>query len=82
MLSHFKFKEYCPMVFQNLWESFGIHDQDFQNYLTRSAPLPSDSQARSEARFHTSHNKRYVITTITSEDVAEMHNILKKYSSV
>ncbi|EPY74679.1 phosphatidylinositol 5-phosphate 4-kinase type-2 alpha [Camelus ferus] len=65
MPSHFKFKEYCPMVFRNLRERFGIDDQDFQ--------------ARSGARFHTSYDKRYIIKTITSEDVAEMHNILKKY---
>ncbi|KAF2983586.1 hypothetical protein EK904_005779, partial [Melospiza melodia maxima] len=49
------------------------------NSLTRSAPLANDSQARSGARFHTSYDKRYIIKTITSEDVAEMHNILKKY---
>nr|XP_033787223.1 phosphatidylinositol 5-phosphate 4-kinase type-2 alpha isoform X2 [Geotrypetes seraphini]XP_033787224.1 phosphatidylinositol 5-phosphate 4-kinase type-2 alpha isoform X2 [Geotrypetes seraphini] len=79
MPSHFKFKEYCPMVFRNLRERFGIDDQDFQNSLTKSAPLANDSQARSGARFHTSCDKRYVIKTITSEDVAEMHNILKKY---
>ncbi|CDQ90501.1 unnamed protein product, partial [Oncorhynchus mykiss] len=79
MPSHFKFKEYCPLVFRNLRERFGIDDQDFQNSLTRAAPLNSDSQGRSGARFHTSYDKRYVIKTITSEDVAEMHNILKKY---
>ncbi|XP_048121951.1 phosphatidylinositol 5-phosphate 4-kinase type-2 alpha isoform X3 [Alosa alosa] len=157
MPSHFKFKEYCPLVFRNLRERFGIDDQDFQrkettmplplqavlghrpvpvvlgwpasasaqdragtehgtrntehgsrprqlpcascnnerrrgrrervkmrerwfeNSLTRSAPLTSDAQGRSGARFHTSYDKRYVVKTITSEDVAEMHNILKKY---
>uniref|UniRef100_A0AAY5KHV4 Phosphatidylinositol 5-phosphate 4-kinase type-2 alpha n=1 Tax=Esox lucius TaxID=8010 RepID=A0AAY5KHV4_ESOLU len=30
MPSHFKFKEYCPLVFRNLREKFGIDDQDFQ----------------------------------------------------
>ncbi|KAJ3611560.1 hypothetical protein NHX12_021575 [Muraenolepis orangiensis] len=79
MPSHFKFKEYCPLVFRNLRERFGIDDQDFQNSLTRSAPLNSEAQGRSGARFHTSYDKRYVIKTISSEDVAEMHNILKKY---
>ncbi|KAL0627535.1 Phosphatidylinositol 5-phosphate 4-kinase type-2 alpha [Plecturocebus cupreus] len=59
-----------PRLVSNSWT---------QNSLTRSAPLPNDSQARSGARFHTSYDKRYVIKTITSEDVAEMHNILKKY---
>lgn len=53
-----------------------------QNSLTRSAPLNSEAQGRSGARFHTSYDKRYVIKTISSEDVAEMHNILKKYHQV
>uniref|UniRef100_A0A8D0CGK2 Phosphatidylinositol 5-phosphate 4-kinase type-2 alpha n=1 Tax=Scleropages formosus TaxID=113540 RepID=A0A8D0CGK2_SCLFO len=79
MPSHFKFKEYCPLVFRNLREKFGIDEHDFQNSLTRSAPIPSDTQGRSGARFHTSYDKRYVIKAISSEDVAEMHNILKKY---
>uniref|UniRef100_A0A8B9GNW2 Phosphatidylinositol 5-phosphate 4-kinase type-2 alpha n=1 Tax=Astyanax mexicanus TaxID=7994 RepID=A0A8B9GNW2_ASTMX len=79
MPSHFKFKEYCPLVFRNLRERFVIDDQEYQNSLTRSAPIPSDAQGRSGARFHTSYNKKYVIKIITSEDVAEMHNILKKY---
>uniref|UniRef100_A0AAY4EZS3 Phosphatidylinositol 5-phosphate 4-kinase type-2 alpha n=1 Tax=Denticeps clupeoides TaxID=299321 RepID=A0AAY4EZS3_9TELE len=79
MPSHFKFKEYCPLVFRNLRERFGLDDQDFQNSLTRSAPITSDAQGRSGARFHTSYDKRYVVKTISSEDVAEMHNILKKY---
>lgn len=26
-----KFKEYCPMLFRNLQERFGIDDQDYQN---------------------------------------------------
>uniref|UniRef100_A0AAY5F3S2 Phosphatidylinositol 5-phosphate 4-kinase type-2 alpha n=1 Tax=Electrophorus electricus TaxID=8005 RepID=A0AAY5F3S2_ELEEL len=79
MPSHFKVKEYCPLVFRNLRERFNIDDQDFQNSLTRSAPFVSEAQGRSGARFHTSYDKRYVIKTISSEDVAEMHNILKKY---
>lgn len=29
MPSHFKFKEYCPLVFRNLRERFAIDDQDF-----------------------------------------------------
>uniref|UniRef100_A0AAY5F3T4 Phosphatidylinositol 5-phosphate 4-kinase type-2 alpha n=1 Tax=Electrophorus electricus TaxID=8005 RepID=A0AAY5F3T4_ELEEL len=30
MPSHFKVKEYCPLVFRNLRERFNIDDQDFQ----------------------------------------------------
>lgn len=54
----------------------------WQNSLTRRAPLVSEAQGRSGARFHTSYDKRYVVKTISSEDVAEMHNILKKYHQV
>nr|XP_014353107.1 PREDICTED: phosphatidylinositol 5-phosphate 4-kinase type-2 beta isoform X2 [Latimeria chalumnae] len=77
--SRFKFKEYCPMVFRNLRERFSIDDQDYQNSLTRSAPLNSDSQGRFGARFLTTYDRRFIIKTISSEDVAEMHRILKKY---
>ncbi|XP_043911227.1 phosphatidylinositol 5-phosphate 4-kinase type-2 beta [Protopterus annectens] len=77
--SRFKFKEYCPLVFRNLRERFGIDDQDYQYSLTRSAPLNSDSQGRFGYRFLTSFDRRFIIKTISSEDVAEMHNILKKY---
>uniref|UniRef100_A0A8C4TK13 1-phosphatidylinositol-5-phosphate 4-kinase n=1 Tax=Erpetoichthys calabaricus TaxID=27687 RepID=A0A8C4TK13_ERPCA len=77
--SRFKFKEYCPMVFRNLRERFGIDDQDYQNSLTRSAPLNVDSQGRFGSRFLTTYDRRFVIKTVSSEDIAEMHNILKKY---
>uniref|UniRef100_A0AAY4DCM5 1-phosphatidylinositol-5-phosphate 4-kinase n=1 Tax=Denticeps clupeoides TaxID=299321 RepID=A0AAY4DCM5_9TELE len=77
--SRFKFKEYCPMVFRNLRERFGIDDQDYQNSLTRSAPLNSDSQGRFGNRFLCTYDRRFVIKTVSSEDIAEMHNILKKY---
>ncbi|TRY53825.1 hypothetical protein DNTS_002785 [Danionella cerebrum] len=74
MPSHFKFKEYCPLVFRNLRERFSIDDQEYQNSITRRAPIPSDAQGRSGARFHTSYNKRYVIKIITSEDyIVECH---------
>ncbi|MEQ2200816.1 Phosphatidylinositol 5-phosphate 4-kinase type-2 beta, partial [Xenoophorus captivus] len=73
---------YCPMVFRNLRERFAIDDQDYQNSLTRSAPLNSDSQGRFGNRFLTSYDHRFVIKTVSSEDIAEMHNILKKYHQV
>ncbi|XP_058035759.1 phosphatidylinositol 5-phosphate 4-kinase type-2 beta isoform X2 [Ahaetulla prasina] len=77
--SRFKFKEYCPMVFRNLRERFGIDDQDYQNSVTRSAPVYSDSHGRCGVRFLTTYDRRFVIKAVSSEDVAEMHNILKKY---
>lgn len=35
MSSHFKVKEYCPMVFRNIRERFGIDDLDYKESLTR-----------------------------------------------
>lgn len=54
----------------------------WQNSLTRSAPFNSDSQGRFGNRFLTSYDHRFVIKTVSSEDIAEMHNILKKYHQV
>lgn len=44
--SRFKFKEYCPMVFRNLRERFGIDDQDYQvwNVFAKSGGLGSGRQ--------------------------------------
>lgn len=53
-----------------------------QNSVTRSAPVNSDSQGRCGARFLTTYDRRFVIKAVSSEDVAEMHNILKKYHQV
>lgn len=41
MPSHFKVKEYCPLVFRNLRERFGIDDQDYKESMTRYAVLYS-----------------------------------------
>lgn len=53
-----------------------------QNSVTRSAPINSDSQGRCGTRFLTTYDRRFVIKTVSSEDVAEMHSILKKYHQV
>lgn len=79
MPSHFKVKEYCPIVFRNLRERFGIDDADYLDSLTKSQPVVSDSQGRSGARFFNSHDKLCVIKTLTSEEVEQMHHLLKQY---
>lgn len=76
--SHFKVKEYCPLVFRNLRERFGIDDNDFLNSLTKS-PKPMDSPGRSGAKFFQSIDRMYLIKTLTGEEVEEMHILLKQY---
>ncbi|XP_071350709.1 phosphatidylinositol 5-phosphate 4-kinase type-2 gamma-like isoform X2 [Trachinotus anak] len=74
----FKFKEYCPQVFRNLRERFGIEDQDYQVSLARSSPL-KDEEGQCEGLLLTSYDRTLVIKEISSEEVEEMHNILSKY---
>ncbi|CAF90055.1 unnamed protein product, partial [Tetraodon nigroviridis] len=80
---HFKFKEYCPQVFRNLRERFGIEDLDYQVCvakisLTRSSPTRS-ADDQGEGFLLNSYDRTLVIKQITSEDVADMHNVLSEY---
>ncbi|XP_044261575.1 phosphatidylinositol 5-phosphate 4-kinase type-2 alpha [Tribolium madens] len=79
MSSHFKVKEYCPLVFRNIRERFGIDDLDYKESLTRSQPLPEDSSGKSGAKFYQSFDKLFIIKTLTSEEVERMHSFLKHY---
>lgn len=79
MPSHFKIKEYCPLVFRNLRERFAIDDSDYRQSLTRSQPILSDSPGRSGAKFYHSSDGLFVIKTLTREEVEQMHSLLKEY---
>lgn len=74
----FKFKEYCPQVFRNLRERFGIEDQDYQVSMTRSSPLRDEEEKCVELRL-TSYDRTLVVKEISSEEVEEMHSILSEY---
>uniref|UniRef100_A0A8B9V729 Phosphatidylinositol 5-phosphate 4-kinase type-2 gamma n=1 Tax=Anas zonorhyncha TaxID=75864 RepID=A0A8B9V729_9AVES len=72
---HFKFKEYCPQVFRNLRERFGIDDQDYQASLTRSPPHAEGS----DRRLLLSFDRTLVVKELSSEDVADVHGLLAHY---
>ncbi|KAF7663968.1 hypothetical protein LDENG_00195180 [Lucifuga dentata] len=74
----FKFKEYCPQVFRNLRERFGIEDQDYQVSLARSPPV-KDEEGQAMGLLLTSYDRTLVVKEISSEEVEEMHNILSEY---
>uniref|UniRef100_A0A671YA30 Phosphatidylinositol 5-phosphate 4-kinase type-2 gamma n=1 Tax=Sparus aurata TaxID=8175 RepID=A0A671YA30_SPAAU len=74
----FKFKEYCPQVFRNLRERFGIEDQDYQVSLARCPPL-KDEDGQCVGLLLTSYDRTLVVKEISSEEVEEMHNILSEY---
>jgi len=77
--SHFKVKEYCPVVFKRLRELFGVEDKSYVNSLCVSQPINMMDKGRSGARFLRSFDNKYVIKTLTGEDIAEMHGLLPKY---
>lgn len=82
MPSHFKVKEYCPLVFRNLRERFGIDDVDYRESLTRSQPMQIDSSGKSGAQFYQSYDKFFIIKSLTSEEIERMHAFLKHYHPV
>lgn len=82
MPSHFKVKEYCPLVFRNLRERFNVDDVDYRESLTRSQPLCIDSAGKSGAQFYQSYDKLYILKSLTSEEVERMHSFLKHYHPV
>ncbi|XP_056130593.1 phosphatidylinositol 5-phosphate 4-kinase type-2 gamma-like isoform X1 [Lampris incognitus] len=74
----FKFKEYCPQVFRNLRERFGIQEQDYQASLAHSPPV-KDGEGQGVALLMTSSNCTLLLKEISSEEVEDMHNILSEY---
>uniref|UniRef100_A0A1A7WVK4 Phosphatidylinositol 5-phosphate 4-kinase type-2 gamma n=1 Tax=Iconisemion striatum TaxID=60296 RepID=A0A1A7WVK4_9TELE len=74
----FKFKEYCPQVFRNLRERFGIEDQDYQVSLARSSLLKED-EGKFAGPLLMSYDHTLVAKEISSEEVEEMHTILSEY---
>lgn len=78
MPSHFKFKEYCPLVFQNLRERFGIDDQFYARSF-QDPPYPSEAEGNSGSKFFDTNDKAFIIKTIESEEVEMMHHLLPKY---
>ncbi|XP_062400879.1 phosphatidylinositol 5-phosphate 4-kinase type-2 gamma-like [Sardina pilchardus] len=75
---HFKFKEYCPQVFRNLRERFGIEDLDYQASLVRSPPV-QDADSQEEGLLLSSYDRTLIVKQISSEEVEDMLNILSQY---
>ncbi|XP_071803054.1 phosphatidylinositol 5-phosphate 4-kinase type-2 alpha-like [Asterias amurensis] len=77
--SHFKVKEYCPLVFRNLRERFNVSDLDYQNSFVSSAPSYDDSSGKSGSKFLKTHDGKFFVKTITREEVELQFNILAEY---
>uniref|UniRef100_A0A5K3FIK4 PIPK domain-containing protein n=1 Tax=Mesocestoides corti TaxID=53468 RepID=A0A5K3FIK4_MESCO len=79
MPSRFKFKEYCPLAFQNLRERFSVDTGDYWESFTRFQPLWDSVNGKSGSKFLVTYNRHYVLKTITSEEVEQMHNFIESY---
>ena len=44
--SHFKIKEYCPLVFRNLRERFGLDDLEYLNSLTKAPKVQKENMSK------------------------------------
>ncbi|XP_051174894.1 phosphatidylinositol 5-phosphate 4-kinase type-2 alpha isoform X1 [Leptopilina boulardi] len=66
MPSHFKIKEYCPLVFRNLRERFGIDDLDYKESMTRCRAFnPSRAKRRSNLMATSGRNHHLVQRSAT-----------------
>ena len=54
----------------------------FQNSFISSAPVYDDSSGKSGAKFLKSSDGKFIVKTITREEVELMHNILPDYHKV
>ncbi|CAF0781836.1 unnamed protein product [Adineta ricciae] len=78
MPSHFKVKEYCPLVFRAFREYWKVHDGSFRDSLTEP-PIPMNETTKSSLPLYQSCDRRFVLKCITKEDVEQIHNILPEY---
>lgn len=67
-------------MFKNLRERFNINEESYLKSITGGGIEPLDcNSGKSNAKFYKTYDKRYIIKTITSEDVEGLHNILSDY---
>uniref|UniRef100_A0A183CAX0 PIPK domain-containing protein n=1 Tax=Globodera pallida TaxID=36090 RepID=A0A183CAX0_GLOPA len=72
-------KEYCPNVFRNIREQFGVDQYGYLTSLTVQEPELEPNETTTSNRLFVSHDKQFVVKVIDSEAVAEIHSILRQY---
>ncbi|KAK6026550.1 kinesin motor domain protein [Ostertagia ostertagi] len=80
MPSHYK--NTCPNVFRNLREQFGVDSTEYLRSLTTYEPEPDQldgSKTGAPPRLFVSFDKKFVIKSMDSEAVAELHSVLRDY---
>lgn len=76
----FQFKDYCPMVFRQVRERFGIDAADYMVSLCGAHSLSKVGGAgKSGALFYYSHDCEYIIKTVTKRECKFFMTILRHY---
>lgn len=80
MSNDFKWKDYAPMVFRRLRESFGIDPADYLMSLCGNEALRElPSPGKSGSMFYLSHDNRFIIKTMKKAEMTHLFFMLKKY---
>ena len=80
--SHYKWKEYSPLVFRNIRARFSISEESYLKSMTNGLEQSDFSSGKSGAKFYITDDHKYILKTIASEDIEVMHNILTDYHKV
>jgi hypothetical protein len=81
MSSHFKFKDYAPLVFGNLRNFWGVDKYEYMNSICNPDTnfLEFMSNSKSGMYFFISHDKKYMIKTLKDYECKFLRRILPHY---
>ncbi len=81
MSSHFKFKDYAPLVFRNLRNFWGVGKYEYMNSICNPETnfLEFMSNSKSGMYFFISHDKKYMIKTLKNYECKFLRRILPHY---
>jgi 1-phosphatidylinositol-4-phosphate 5-kinase len=75
----FKFKDYHPEVFRRIRERFGIDAAEYTMTVTNNPYLEFISNSKSGQFFFFTHNKQFMIKTMSKEECKFLRKILPSY---
>ncbi len=75
----FRFKDYHPQVFRNIREHFGIDAAEYTMTVTDNQYLEFISNSKSGQFFFYTHNKQFMIKTMSKEECKFLRRILPDY---
>jgi 1-phosphatidylinositol-4-phosphate 5-kinase len=78
----FKFKDYQPQVFRRIREHFKIDAAEYTMTVTNNHYLEFISNSKSGQFFFYTHNKQFMIKTMSKQECKFLRSILKDYYNV